>query len=79
MGMMIPLAEYAKRLGIKRDTVYHKYQRGVLQTAVKMCGTVMIDEDEPYVDSRVKTGRYVDFRKSLSTYKGPKSDQAEPE
>lgn len=59
---MIPLAEYARRLGKPRNSVYHKYQNGYLKTAVKMGRDIWVDENEPYIDGRVKTGKYIGFR-----------------
>lgn len=65
---MITLKEYSERIGKDRSIVYNKYKRGGFQTAVKMGRDIWIDEDEPYIDERVKNGRYVgwrsDFKKS---------------
>ena len=60
---MIPLAEYAARHGKLRNTVYRKYQYGSFKTARKMGRDIWIDEDEPYDDKRIKSGRYIDWRK----------------
>lgn len=59
---MITLKEYAQRLGKPRNTVYRKYENGGLKTARKMGRDIWVDEDEPYIDARVRTGRYVNWR-----------------
>lgn len=62
MGL-ITLKEYSARIGKERSVVYQKYQRGGFKTAVKMGRDIWIDEDEPYIDERVKSGKYVGWRK----------------
>ena len=64
---MITLKEYSARLGKDRSIVYQKYQRGGFQTAVKMGRDIGFDEDEPYIDERVKSGKYVGWRKDFKT------------
>lgn len=59
---MITLKEYAARLGKPRNTVYRKYQNGYLKTAVKMGRDIWIDENEPYTDARIKSGKYVGWK-----------------
>lgn len=46
--MLIPLAEYARRLGKTHQTVLQKVKRGNLE-AKRIGTTWMIDEDEPYI------------------------------
>ena len=60
---MITLKEYAVRH--ERDPVVmrHKAQRGGFKTAVKLGRDWIIDEDEPLVDNRVKSGRFKGWRK----------------
>ena len=66
---LISLKEYADRMGMKRDAVYGKYRRGRFQTAQKIGRDVMIDEDEPCPDARIKSGVYRDWRKNIETGK----------
>ena len=53
---MIPLAEYARRLEKGEDSARRIARTGGFKTAVKIGNTWLIDEDEPWVDRRVKTG-----------------------
>ena len=55
---MISIKEYAERNGMKHDNVRHKCQRGSYKTAVKLGRDWLIDENEPDVDRRVKSGAY---------------------
>lgn len=59
---LIPLIEYGRRHGKERHTVFKKYQRGGFKTAQKIGRDILIDEDEPYIDARVKNGKYVGWR-----------------
>lgn len=68
MGM-ITLKEYAERLGKNRSVVRQKAVRGGFKTARKFGYQWVIDEDEPYIDGRLKSGDYVGWRE-----KGDKSD-----
>ncbi|MDL2318053.1 hypothetical protein LJC74_03030 [Eubacteriales bacterium OttesenSCG-928-A19] len=60
---MISLAEYAIKHGKAHTTVRQMAQRGGFQTAQKIARNWIIDENEPYPDARVKTGKYVGWRK----------------
>lgn len=62
MGM-IPLKEYAERLGKNPVIVCQKAIRGGFKTARKIGRDWFIDEDESYVDNRVKSGKYISWRK----------------
>lgn len=62
MGMIL-LTEYADRHGKERSSVVHKANRGTFKTARKIGRQWFIDEDEPYSDARVITGKYVNWRK----------------
>lgn len=62
MGM-IPLKDYALKHGRNPATFRQKAIRGGFLTAQKIGRDWMIDEDEPYIDRRVKSGEYVDWRK----------------
>lgn len=58
MGM-IPLKEYAERNGKNHVTTVQKASRGGFTTARKIGCQWFIDEDEPFVDNRVRSGIYV--------------------
>ena len=60
---MITLKEYAERHGKNPVIVRQKAIRGGFETARKFGRDWIIDEDEPYTDNRVKSGKYVDWRK----------------
>lgn len=73
---MIPLAEYAKRIGKSRNTVYHKYLNGTFKTAQKMGRDIWIDEDEPYTDQRIKSGNYIDWKYGYRYQKQRREEKA---
>lgn len=56
---IITLKEYAQRHGKHIDIVRQKVLRGGFRTAKKLGRDWFIDEDEPYVDGRITTGKYV--------------------
>lgn len=58
MSRLISLSDYAQRHGKSPVTMRQKAQRGMLRTAVKIGKTWMVEEDEPCVDNRVKSGKY---------------------
>ena len=60
---MISLAEYAAMHGKSPVTVRQMAARGGFQTAQKIARNWIIDENEPYPDGRVKTGKYRNWRK----------------
>ena len=62
---MITLKEYAARHGKALVTVRQKAVRGTFRTAKKIGRDWFIDENEPYVDTRIKSGKYVGFRDKL--------------
>lgn len=74
---LIPLVEYAKRLGKRENTVYRKYQTGCFKTAVKLGRDIWLDENEPYVDGRVRSGIYLGARKLARQAKA--AQQPEPQ
>ena len=61
--MLISLAEYAQRNGRDPATARQMALRGGFKTAQKIGRDWVIDDQEPYPDRRVKTGKYKDFRK----------------
>lgn len=56
--MLIPLKEYAVRLGKNPDNARHLAQRGSFASAQKLGRDWFVDEDELWPDRRVKTGAY---------------------
>lgn len=56
---MITLKEYAERLGKNHVVVIQKAARGTFNTAKKIGVQWFIDEDEPYTDARITSGKYV--------------------
>lgn len=56
--MLITIKEYADRNGLNHSNVRHKCQRGSYKTAQKLGRDWLIDESEPDVDRRVKSGAY---------------------
>lgn len=61
--MLISLTEYAKANGKIPATARQMANRGGFKTAQKIGRDWLIDDQEPYPDRRVKTGKYKDFRK----------------
>lgn len=61
MGL-ISIAEYAKKCGKSRRTINQMCNNGGFKTAVKIGRNWVIDEDEPYPDRRVKSGKYKNWR-----------------
>ena len=60
---MISLSEYAAKHGKANTTVRQMAERGGFKTAQKIARNWIIDENEPYPDARIKSGKYVDWRK----------------
>lgn len=64
--MLILLTQYAVLHGKSPATARQMALRGGFQTAKKIGRDWMIDDQEPYPDRRIKTGKYKDFRKKLN-------------
>ena len=60
---LITIKEYAEKHGKHHVTVAQKCQRGGFQTAKKVGRDWLIDEDEPYSDNRISSGKYKNWRK----------------
>ena len=60
---MIALSEYAAMHGKSHVAARKMAARGGFKTAVKIARNWIIDENEPYPDGRIKTGKYIDWRK----------------
>ena len=63
LNNMIPIAEYARRIGKAAITVADKCRRGALPGAVKIGRDWFVPADAEYPDLRVKSGKYIDARK----------------
>lgn len=59
---LIPIAQYAERIGLTANAVRRKCLRGTLPGAVKIGRDWLIPADAPYPDSRVKSGKYIGWR-----------------
>lgn len=63
--MLISLAEYAAQHGKAAISARKLAQRGRFETAQKIGRNWVIDDQEPYPDRRVKTGKYKDWRTKM--------------
>lgn len=61
MGRLISTEEYAKLQGKSARVIRQKIAAGTLK-ATMIGGRYAIDEDEPYIDARIKTGDYIGHR-----------------
>jgi hypothetical protein len=59
---MIPIAEYAAKIGKKPVTVADKCRRGNLPGAVKMGRDWFVPADAAYPDYRITSGKYIGSR-----------------
>ena len=62
---LVPIAEYAARIGKALVTVRQKCQRGTLP-GVKLGRDWFVPADAPYTDGRLKSGEYKNWRKKGS-------------
>lgn len=60
---MLPISEYAARIGKAPRSVRQKCQLGTLPGAIKIGRDWLIPADAPYPDNRVKSGLYKNWRK----------------
>lgn len=60
---MIPIAEYAAKIGKAVITVADKCRRGALPGARKIGRDWFVPKDAEYPDYRVKSGKYIDARR----------------
>ena len=63
IGNMIPIAEYAEQLGKNPANIRQKCLRGTMPGAVKIGRDWFVPKDAVYTDSRVKSGKYREWRK----------------
>ena len=61
---MIPIAEYAAKIGKATITVADKCRRGALPGARKIGRDWFVPADAEYPDYRIKSGKYIDSRRS---------------
>ena len=61
---LIPIAEYARKLGKATITVADKCRRGSLPGAVKLGRDWFVPKDAEYPDYRVKDGKYIGNRRA---------------
>ena len=60
----VTLAEYAAKNNLLPNTARRKCIRWNVPGAVKMGRDWLIPADAPYTDNRIKSGKYIGFRKS---------------
>jgi hypothetical protein len=58
----ILLSEYCKRHGIDDRNARRKASSGGYKTAIKLGRDWFIDPDEPHIDGRIKSGKFIDRR-----------------
>lgn len=61
--MLISIGEYAQIHKKAAATVRQMAERGSFKTAQKIGRNWIIDSDEPYPDRRIKSGKYIGWRK----------------
>jgi len=61
---MIPIAEYAAKIGKATITVADKCRRGALPGARKIGRDWFVPADAEYPDYRIKSGKYIDSRRN---------------
>lgn len=61
---MIPIAEYAAKIGKATITVADKCRRGALPGARKIGRDWFVPSDAEYPDYRIKSGKYIDSRRN---------------
>jgi hypothetical protein len=60
---LLPLPEYAARIGLTPCAVRRKCLRGTLPGAVKIGRDWLIPSEAPYTDNRIISGKYKSWRK----------------
>ena len=64
MQDLIPLTVYAARHGVDDAYLRAKARAGRLDTAVKLGRDWLISPDEPLVDRRIKSGKYIGAKRA---------------
>lgn len=63
MKNLVTLKRWAEEHGISPATARQNAGRGKYETAQKLGRDWFIDKDEPNIDRRVKSGKYINWRK----------------
>ena len=63
MAELLPLKDYAAKVGRDPATIRQKIKRGTFPYAIKFGDQWLIPAEAPYTDERVTTGEYKDWRK----------------
>lgn len=74
---MITLKDYAIRHGRNPVVLRQKAIRGGFETATKLGRDWIIDEDEPLVDNRMRSGKFVGWRDKHKRPDQPQEPQTE--
>lgn len=64
MQNLIPLTVYAARHGVDDAYLRAKARAGRLNTAVKIGRDWLISPDEPLIDRRIKSGKYIGAKRA---------------
>ena len=56
---LVSITEYAKMQGLTRDTVLQRAKRGAYKTARKIGNNWVLDKNEPHIDHRIQSGKYI--------------------
>ena len=64
---LISLMEFAEMHGIEGATARQNALRGKYKTARKIGRNWVIDKNEPVIDNRIKSGKYVGTKKKKAT------------
>ena len=67
--MLISLVEYAERHGKNPANARQMAARGSFQTARKIGRNWVIEDDEPWLDRRLKSGKYTGWYEKYRTKK----------
>lgn len=64
MQDLIPLTVYAAQHGVNGTYLRAKARAGKFDTAVKLGRDWLISPDEPLIDRRIKTGKYIGAKRA---------------
>lgn len=74
--MLISLVEYAKNHGKDRSNACRMAKAGRFATARKIGRNWVIEDTEPWPDNRLKSGKYVGWRKKHGNHDGKEIREA---
>ena len=60
---LIPIAEYAEKIGLTANAIRRKCIRGAFPGAIKLGRDWFVPKDAEYTDNRIKSGKYINARK----------------